>query len=310
MITIPAKREKHGKSQPFWNIRRKDMLLAIVFLLPSFYILFKTFIFPIFQSFIWSFYKYNLMDGTGVSFNGFANYIEVLQSKDFWISMERTTLFTGGSVVLELFCGFFCALLLNEIFKGRIVFRLMIIIPWALLTLVNGLLWKYIYEPGFGLLTHILQFFHFIGPDSAPLWLANSDKIIYSVIFADAWKCTPFIAIILLAGLQSIPHEMYEAAMIDGAGFWNKLFYVTIPSLIPSILIAVVLRVMGAFRVYDILTVYTGDPTASISYLTFNNGFRYFHLGTASAMAWLSTIFMLILISIYVLILRKNSNEI
>ncbi|TCP30970.1 carbohydrate ABC transporter membrane protein 1 (CUT1 family) [Scopulibacillus darangshiensis] len=307
MFSNPLHKQKRISSRAFLNRQRKDYILALFFLLPTFYVLFKTYIFPIYQSFIWSFFKYNLMENTDTSFVGIRNYSDILQSTEFWVSMKRTIYFTGVSVFLELIFGFFCALLLNEIFKGRIIFRVIIIIPWALLTLVNGLLWKYIYQPGYGAFTQLLRFLHIIDPNSNPVWLSNSDNIINFVILSDVWKCTPFITLILLAGMQSISGNLYEAAMIDGAGFWAKIRLITIPQLLPSIIIAIVLRTMGAFKVYDILTVFTGDPTTSVSYLTFNNAFRYFYLGNASAMAWISTLFMLLLIIIYIRILKRNT---
>lgn len=179
-----------------------------------------------------------------------------------------------------------------------------------MLTLVNGLLWKWIYQPGYGALNVALHKLHLLAADQNPLWLAGGQDIINSVIVADVWKMTPYMTLLLLAGLQTIPSNLYEAAVIDGAGFWKKLFFITIPQLKSMIIIALVLRFIAAFRVYDILTVFTGDPTTSISYLTFNNAFRYFYLGKASAMAWISTLFILILIIFYVRMLKKNDQSI
>jgi ABC-type sugar transport system permease subunit len=298
---------KKTKSARFLNRRRKDILFAALLLLPALYLLGKTFLFPIYQSFVWSLFNYNLMQVSDISFIGLKNYADILASDDFWVSMDRTWYFTIVSVALELVLGFFSALLLNELFPGRTFFRAMIIIPWALLTLVNGLLWNWIYQPGYGALTQILQKVHLLSPDQNPVWLSDSEKIMNFVIIADVWKMTPFMTLILLAGLQTIPNSLYESAMIDGAGFWKKLRYVTFPLLFPSILVAVVLRLIGAFRVYDILTVFTGDPTTSVSYLTFNNAFRYFYLGKASAMAWISTLFILVLIIFYVRLLKRNT---
>jgi len=288
---------------------RNNTLLALLFLLPTIYLLVKTFLFPVYQSLIWSFFHYNLMDGSTTQPVGLGNYIEILHSEDFWLSMNRTMVFTVVSVALELLFGLTSALLLNQNFKGRAFFRAIIIVPWALLTLVNGLTWEWIFQPGYGGLTVILHQLHLLAPDANPVWLADSDHLIYFVIIADVWKMTPFMTIILLAGLQSISSDLYEASMIDGAGFWKKIKYITIPQLIPSITMAVILRTMGAFKVYDVLTVFTGDATTSVSYLTFNNAFRYFFLGKASAMAWLTTIVILVLALLYIGLLNKRAEH-
>ena len=307
MTTVTSSKRGLGLGRKW---KTKDMLLAFVLLIPTFYILFRTFIFPIVQSLMWSFFHYNLLDRSPVTFIGLKNYTDILQDHDFWMSMYYTTYFTVISTAVELTFGLFSALLLNQVFRGRVIFRVIIIIPWAMLTLVNGLLWKWIYQPGYGALNVVLHHLHLLAPGQDPLWLAGGQQVINSVIVADVWKMTPYMTLLLLAGLQAIPTDLYEAAIIDGAGFWKKVFYITIPQLKSMLIIAIVLRIIGAFRVYDILTVFTGDPTTSVSYLTFNYAFRYFYLGKASAMAWISTIFVLIFIVMYIRLLKKNEESI
>ncbi|MFC5448534.1 carbohydrate ABC transporter permease [Paenibacillus aestuarii] len=286
---------------------RRDFLFAIILLLPTIYILLKTFIFPIVQSLVWSFYKYNLMDGSAIEFVGLRNYSQIFQLNEFWASLFNTAYFTVFTVGMELILGFFSALLLNQMFRGQLFFRGIIIIPWAMLTLVNGLMWNWIYQPGYGSLTVLLHDLHLLSANSNPVWLTNSSRIITFASIADIWKMTPYMTLLLLAGLQSLPGSLYEAAVIDGAGFWKKIWHITIPQLMPSIIVAVVLRVIAAFRVYDILTVFSSDPKTSVSFLTYNYAFRYFYLGKASAMAWISTIFILALIIVYIRMLKKNA---
>jgi ABC-type sugar transport system permease subunit len=286
---------------------RKDLLLAVLLLLPTVYILAKTFIYPIVQSLVWSFYKYNLMDGSDIVFVGLRNYSQIFALHEFWVSMRNTAFFTVFTVGMELLLGFFSALLLNQTFRGRLFFRAIIIVPWAMLTLVNGLMWNWIYQPGYGALTVVLHRLHLLPPGDNPVWLSSSGGIMFFTSIADIWKMTPYMTLLLLAGLQSLPASLYEAAVIDGAGFWIKIRHITVPQLLPAILAAIVLRILGAFRVYDILTVFTGDPTTSVSYLTYNYAFRYFYLGRASAMAWISTVFIFMLIVIYIRMLKKNS---
>jgi ABC-type sugar transport system permease subunit len=301
-----------GLKNPFKILslrERKDFLVAIVFLAPSIYILLRIFVLPIIQSIVWSFYKYNLMDGSPIQYVGMKNFKDISVLHDFWVSMANTSYFTVVTVGFELLFGFFCALLLNQSFKGRNFFRGIIIIPWAMLTLVSGLMWNWIYQPGYGALNTILHKLHVLGADTNPVWLSSSAKIITFTAIADIWKMTPFMTLLLLAGMQSIASSLYEAAAIDGASFWRKIWHITLPQIMPSLLIALMLRVIGAFRVYDILTVFTGDPNTSVTYLTFNFAFRYFYLGRASAMAWISTLFILIFIVIYMILLKKQQRD-
>ncbi|OKP84478.1 carbohydrate ABC transporter permease [Paenibacillus sp. P32E] len=288
---------------------RKDILFAILLLAPTLYLLLRIFILPIMQSFVWSFFKYNLMDGSAIEYVGLRNYVDISVLNDFWISMKNTSYFTGFSVLAELAIGFICALLLNQTFTGRSFFRGIIIIPWAMLTLVNGLLWNSIYQPGYGALNNILHQLHLLEAGTNPVWLSSSTNVVFFAAISDIWKMTPLMTLLLLAGMQSIPASLYEAVAIDGAGFWRKVWHVTLPQIKPSLLIALVLRVIGAFRVYDILTVFTANPNTSVSYLTYNFAFRYFYLGRASAMAWISTIFILILITIYMVLLKRQQKE-
>jgi ABC-type sugar transport system permease subunit len=290
--------------------RRKDWMLAALLLLPTVYILARTFVYPIFQSLVWSFYKYNLMDGSVVAFIGLRNYADIFRLPDFWAAMGSTAYFTVFTVGAELSLGFFSALLLNQTFRGQLLFRGMIIIPWAMLTLVNGLMWNWIYQPGYGALTILLHQLGLLGADSNPVWLTSPFRIVTFAAIADIWKMTPYMTLLLLAGLQSISSSLYEASVIDGAGFWQKIRHITIPQLMPAILVAVVLRILGAFRVYDILTVFTNNPTSSVSFLTYNYAFRYFYLGRASAMAWISTLFILALIVMYFRLLKKNAEQV
>jgi ABC-type sugar transport system permease subunit len=289
--------------------KRKDILTAVLFIAPSILVLAWIFVYPIYESLLWSFQHYHLLDGSPRRFIGLENYRQILTSSNFLSSIFHSVYFTAITVIPELIVGFFSALLLNEVFPGRAFFRTIIIIPWATLTLVNGLLWDWIYQPGFGALSVILHHLGLLAPNQQPVWLIDAWHVVNFAAIADVWKMTPFITLILLAGLQTIPTELYEAAVIDGAGFWRKIRSVTVPQLVPSIIIAVILRVMGAFRVYDILTVFTGDPTTSVTYLTFTNAFRYFHLGKASSMAWVTTIVMLFFIVAYIRVLKRRMDE-
>ncbi|WAH36057.1 carbohydrate ABC transporter permease [Alicyclobacillus dauci] len=289
--------------------QKGDMWFAILLLVPTILVLVRIFIWPIYQSLVWSFYHYNLLDGSAARFIGLKNYVYTLTDPQFWMSTWRAIYFTVFTCSIELVLGLFSALLLNQVFRGRTIFRAMIIIPWASLTLVNGLLWNWILQPQNGALQVVMHALHLLPQHANPNWLASTDGSVIWAGVADIWKMTPFMTLLLLAGLQSISGELYEASMMDGAGFWRKVWSITIPQLTPAIIVALVLRIMGTFRVYDILTVFTGDPSSSVTYLTMNYGFRYFYMGKASAMAWTSTLFILALIIVYIRMMKKNMDE-
>lgn len=290
---------------------KNKWLFAYLLLIPTVIYLLAIFVYPIIQSLVWSFMHYDLLDGSPIRFIGFQNYAQILTDGQFWYSLWNAIWFTLFTCTVETVLGFFCALLLNQTFRGRTFFRASIIIPWAMLTMVNGLLWDTMLQPGAngGAIQIVLHALHLLPHNSNPVWLATVTGTVFWAGIADVWKMTPFMTLLMLAGLQSLSGDLYESAMLDGAGFWKKIWYVTIPQLTPAIIVAVVLRIMGAFRVYDILTEFTGSDTSSVTYLTFNNAFRYFYLGKASAMAWFSTLFIIGLIIYYIRILKRNMDQ-
>lgn len=238
----------------------------------------------------------------GRSFVGLSNYAQALSSGEIWRAFGRTGYFTVVSVSLELVFGLCGAVLLNEVFRGRGLFRAMLLAPWALLTITNGLIWRWMLNADHGLVNGVLAR---LGMGDEPiLWLGRPALAMHMVILADVWKMTPFMTLLLLAGLQPIPDSHYEAAEMDGAGGWRKLWHVVLPQLRPAILVAVVLRTMGAFKVFDIVYVLTGggpaDSTNVIAMRTYREAFRYFHVGYGAALSWLMTVAIMLLVVIYI----------
>jgi ABC-type sugar transport system permease subunit len=205
--------------------------------------------------------------------------------------------------------GLLFAILLNERFRGQLPARLAMIAPWALLTISNGVLWAWILNPTYGIANALLMS---VGILSAPKpWLSDTFWTMNVIILADAWKTVPNMTLLLLAGLQPISEDLYEAAEVDGATRWQKFSRITLPLLRPVILVAIALRTIGAFRVFDIIYVLTGnggpaDSTKVISFYAYDQAFHYLYFGYGSAIAWLITAFMLILILIYMRLLRSE----
>jgi len=305
----------HTTERPLWNPSAREMKeanLAFLFIAPTLLIVGVVFVWPVLYSLWLSFNRYNLDVSPTPSFAWLHNYALIftdpLYRADVLSTTGRTVLFTVISVPIELVFGLAFALLLNEEFRGRNIFRSVMIVPYAMLTISNGLIWDYILDPTYGVLNVILQRWGLI--TNYQNWLGSPTGAMAWVIVADVWKSTPFMVIILLAALQTFPGNMYKAAEVDGAGAWQRFWRVTLPMLRPAILVALILRTLGAFRIYDIIYVLTGGGPANatnvLSYYVYEQAFIDFHIGYASAVAYLTTIAMALIIIAYLWILRSE----
>ncbi len=190
------------------------------------------------------------------NFLGLTNYINLVKDGRFWIDVWHTFLFTVVSVSLEFVLGLCLALIMNQSIKGIGMIRTMGLIPWAIPTAVSAMMWKYMYDGDFGVIAHIFSKIGLI--DTQAAMLMTPDGAMASAIIADIWKTTPYMALLLLAGLQVIDSGLYEAASIDGSGKVNTFFRITLPLMKPSIMVALLFRTLDAFRVFDLLSILTG----------------------------------------------------
>jgi ABC-type sugar transport system permease subunit len=235
-----------------------ERALGLFMLAPMTLVLLLVIAYPLADSFWLSLHRMNLTrPEQGTPFIGLENYLYAFRQRAFWYSIERTLYFTLVSVALELVLGMAFAVLLNEPFRGNLAGRLAMILPWALLTVANGVLWAWILNPTYGVLNAFLMGIGLI-PEPKQ-WLSDTFWTMNMIILADAWKTVPIITLLLLAGMQTIPHDLYEAAEVDGATRWQKFTRIMLPLLKPAILVAVALRTIGAFRVFDIIYVLTGN---------------------------------------------------
>jgi len=262
--------------------------LAYWLTIPALLVIFLIAFFPIFQAIWLSFHKIQLQfPQLGTPFVGLGNYQELFKEPRFWNAIKNTFVFASCTVILEFIFGLILALLLNKSFMGRGILRTALLIPWAFTTVVSALMWQFIYNDQFGILNSILMKLHII--KQPIIWLGTTKLAMISAIIADVWKTTPFMALLLLAGLQVIPREMYEAALIDGASAWQTFLRVTLPLLKPTILVALLFRTLDAVRVFDLIFVLTqggpGNSTEVLSYLTYIKLFREFDFGVGSALS-------------------------
>ncbi len=205
-------------------------------------------------------------------FLGLENYRRMLGDPHFWQSVSFTLLFVLVSVSLELFFGMLFALILNETLPARGLFRVAILIPWAIPIAISGRIWQLIYNYEYGLFNYLIQLW---GISNQPVsWLGSSFGAFSSVVIADVWKTTPFMAIIILAGLSTIPRELYKQAMIDGTNFVQRFINISLPLLRPVIVVALLFRTVDAIRIFDLVYVLTGGgpggSTTSLSLYAYN----------------------------------------
>jgi multiple sugar transport system permease protein len=287
-----------------------ELALALFMLVPMGVVLLLVVGYPLVDALWLSFYRVNLAHPEqGQPFVGLGNYLYAFRQTAFWVSLQRTLYFTCISVALELGLGLFFAVVLNERFRGNLAARLAMLFPWALLTVGNGVLWAWILNPTYGVANALLLGLGLLQAPKA--WLSDTFWTMQLIILVDAWKMVPTMTLLLLAGLQTIADDLYEASEVDGATRWQKFRHITLPLLRPVILVAVALRTIGAFRVFDIIYVLTGnggpaDSTKVLAFYAYDQAFRYLFFGYGAAISWIITAFMLVLIVIYLYLLRAD----
>ena len=286
---------------------KRERLTGWLILFPALIILGLVFIYPILRAFWLSWFTENLATQLQPVFTGFGNYQRMIGDGRFWQSLWNTSVFTAISVTLELIFGLGVALVLNKSFFGRGVVRTIAIIPWALPTAVMGLAWAWIFNDQYGVVNDILRRLGLI--DTGINWLGTPALAMTALIVADVWKTTPFISIILLAGLQSIPEDLYEAHKMDGASPWQSFYLITLPLLMPQILIALLFRFAQSFGVFDLVQVMTGGgpagSTETVSIYIYSTVMRYLDFGYGAALVVVTFLLLVIAVAITSLLLKR-----
>ena len=290
----------------------REARLAWAFVLPALAAIVLIALFPLVWTVWESLHVHDLrMPWRGTPFVWFANYVEVLADPRFWSAMWHTALFTIASVTLELVLGLVLALALNQAYRGRGLVRAAVLLPWAIPTVVAALLWRFMFDSQAGIANAVLMD---VGLMEQPfVWFIHSLAAWVPIILADVWKTTPFVALLLLAGLQNIDSSLYEAARIDGAGPWRQFRHVTLPLLKPAILVALIFRTLDAFRVFDLIFVLTGGgpgtSTEPIALYTFNSLLQNLRFGYGSALSVIIFLATFGLAIVYIRVLGVNLTE-
>lgn len=247
--------------------------------------------------------------GKAGNFVGVANYTRALTSSAFSSTFVNTAIFALVSVAAEMVLGVLAALLLDQEFYGRTALRALMILPWALPTIVNATLWRLIYNPEYGALNALLTQLDII--PSYQSWLGEPGTAMFSIIVADVWKNFPLVALIGLAALQTVPADIKSASVVDGAGAWSRFRFVLFPYMAGPLMVALVLRTIEAFKVFDIIWVMTrggpADTTRTLSILIYQEAFSFGRAGSGASMALIVTLIVTVLAAVYIAAIRRNT---
>ncbi|MEW6105898.1 MAG: sugar ABC transporter permease, partial [Bacillota bacterium] len=245
----------------------------------------------------------------GWVFTGMGNYREIVRDRDMWGSLANTAIWTIGSVAIQFVVGLAGALVLREHFRGNALLRSLLLVPWATPAVVGALAWKWMYHGQYGLVNAFLRTLGF--REVSVAWLGDPRTAMGAVIVTNAWRGFPFIMLMLLAGLLSVPDTLREAAAIDGASFWQDLRYVTLPQLRPVVLVSTLLAGIWTFNNFSYIYILTGGGPAGrtdiLVTFVYRNAFKYFRFGYAAALSVVLFLLVLLASAAYIRLVGRES---
>ncbi len=281
---------------------------GIYFLVPAVLIIAFVLLFPIIQTVVLSFGRNSTSIFIGYEYAGLANYQRLLKTPRFITSLNNTIFFTAVTVPIELLLGIALALILNRRFQGKGLVRMAVLFPWALPTALNALMWRWMFNTEFGLFNSMLT-------DTGLAlvrvnWLGAIPTSMYAMMFVSIWKTSSFMALLLLAGLQTIPDDLYEAGSVDGTNRLSEFRYITLPLLRPAILVSVLLRTMDAMRTFELpFNLTDGGPltsTETLSLYAYRAIFQYVNFNLGSSAILIQFIIIMSISVMYILIIRRG----
>lgn len=289
-------------------MRSQEQRTGLSLILPALALLLLVFAYPIGRSLWLGFFAQNLGTELKPVFTGLSNYARIFGDGHFWQTFGITIRFTVLSVLLEVIFGMGVALVLNQTFRGRNVVRAIALLPWALPTALIALGWTWIFNDQYGIANDILLRLNLV--QVGINWLGEPFTATLALIVADVWKTTPFISILLLAGLQTIPIDLYEAHSLEGASPWQSFWTITLPLLVPQIVVATLFRFAQAFGIFDLVQVMTGGgpggSTEVVALYIYANAMRYLDFGYASALIVVTFLLLAIAILLGSWLVRRS----
>lgn len=271
-------------------------LLGLLLISPAMLAIFGVVLFPMLSSLWLSFQQHDLSRPQEDAFIWFTNYMDLLKDPRYLNSLQATLKFSLFSVVTELILGVAIALILNQEFRGRGFVRGLMILPWAMPSIVNAAMWKWIYNADYGALNALLSQLHLI--DHYHVWLGEPSTAMFLIILANVWKETPFTVILILAALQTIPDDLYEASRVDGATEWQSFLGITLPLIMPVLMVAGLLQFIWGFQTFELIYIVTGGGPFSSTEMTnlrvYATTFRSLRFGYGAAMAYLTSLIIFI----------------
>jgi ABC-type sugar transport system permease subunit len=308
MSVAPAATAPPTRRRAWGSGVRGEALFALALLLPAAIVVFGVVLYPVARTFVISLFDVNSPLPGSYPFVGLSNYARVFRDPGFYPVLGHTLYFTLVSTAAELALGIAVALLLNAPLRARWFWRSLVVLPWALPTIVNGALWRWIYNGQYGALNGLLSTLHL--SDVPHQWLGSPFLALNMVIVADVWKNTSIVVFFILAGLQTISSDLYESARMDGAGAWAAFWRITLPLLAPSIAVVLILRTIEAFKFFDIIYVMTGGGPASgtqtVAFYTYLQAFSNQLFGYGAALAYLIVLAVFALAMVYLRVLRQG----
>src|ERR1700751_3398617 len=303
MTTVPLAKPR---SRPLISWRMRKLLIGYYYIVPAALCRLATVVVPIILAVKMSLYADVLYKPQDYRFIGLGNYVRLVQDPVVCLSLWNSVVWVFGSVILQFVFGFAAALLLHQAFRGRALVRTLTLLPWIIPGVVVGLIWEWLYQPNYGVINDLLIKAGWMQDRVA--WLSSPDLAMGAVVFTNVWRGIPFFAIMLLAGLQAIPDELYEAAHVDGAGVVSRFWHITVPLLRPIISVETATGVIWTFNYADLIFVMTGGGPANATQITSTytlmQAYSVLDFGYAGALSVVLLLVMLIFTAFYLRVTR------
>ncbi|MGX7681494.1 carbohydrate ABC transporter permease [Jatrophihabitans sp. DSM 45814] len=303
-ITEPKPKSK----APLTDRARAERALGWRLAAPAWIIMLLVTAYPIADALYLSLYNYRLTDPNGRSFIGLKNYKVILTDSLWWSAVQVTVILMVVTVVIEFFLGMALAMVMNKIVIPRKTLRTVVLIPYSIITVVSAFGWQYAFQPSTGFINHWLHFLTFGWFGSQYDWFGSHVPAMIAISVSEIWKTTPFMSLLLLAGLAQVPGELTEAAEVDGATFWERLRKVTLPSMKGAIMVALLFRSLDAFRIFDNIYIMTkgSQNTESVAFLAYNQTLTRSEIGLGSAISILLFLAVALIAFVFIKVFRTD----